>query len=247
MDVVVHGAAGRMRQVVLECIGEADDLNLVGAVDTSASDASITVDLAGVEGRVDTVIDFTLPDGAMRAVDICEKRGWPLVTGTTGFTAAQRERLEGAATTIPIVAAPNMSIGVNLVFKLLNETIRVLGLETEVDIQEKHHVHKMGAPSGTALKMGELIASARGQKLDEVAMYEAAPGTHEKGTIGFVSIREGETVGVHTANFAMEGENISITHEAFNRRIYALGALRAVRWIQGKLPGLYNMSDVLGL
>ena len=246
MNIVVHGAAGRMGQVVLETMADAEDLQLVACVDSSGAEGCLP-DLAAVEGEVDAVIDFTLPDGAMRAVDICEKRGWPLVTGTTGFSDAQRERLAGAATTIPIVTSPNMSIGVSLVFKFLNESVRVLGLKAEVDIQETHHVHKIDAPSGTALKMGELIASARGQKFDEVAMFEAAPGTHEKGTIGFVSLREGESVGVHTANFAMEGENISITHEAFNRNIYAIGALRAARWIQGKLPGLYGMSDVLGL
>lgn len=246
MNIVLHGAAGRMGQVLLESVEDANDLQLVACVDSSGVEGCLP-DLAAVEGEVNAVIDFTLPDGAMRAVDICEKRGWPLVTGTTGFSDAHRERIEGAATVIPIVAAPNMSIGVNLVFKLLNEIIRVLGLEAEVDIQEKHHIHKVDAPSGTALKMGELIASARGQKLDEVAVFEAAPGTHEKGTIGFVSLREGESVGVHTANFAMEGENISITHEAFSRHIYAIGALRAARWIQGKLPGLYGMPDVLGL
>lgn len=246
MNIVVHGAAGRMGQVVLESLADAKDLQVIACVDSSGAEGCL-LDLAAVEGEVNAVIDFSLPDGAMRAVDICEKRGWPLVTGTTGFSEAQRERIAGAATTIPIVASPNMSIGVNLVFRFLNESIRVLGLEAEVDIQEKHHIHKVDQPSGTALRMGELIATARGQKLDEVAMYEAAPGTHEKGTIGFVSLREGDTVGVHTANFAMEGENISITHEAFNRNIYAIGALRAARWIQGKLPGLYGMSDVLGL
>ena len=262
--IAVAGASGRMGQMLIEAIRAADDCELAGALDLAASaaigqDASaflghasgvvITADVrAGLaESRI--LIDFTRPEGTLAHLKICRELGVSAVIGTTGFTEAQKAEIGAAAKDISIVMAPNMSVGVNVTFKLLEMAAKALSTGYDIEIIEAHHRHKVDAPSGTALKMGEVIAQALGRNLKDCAVYarEGVTGERDPSSIGFASIRGGDIVGDHTVLFAGTGERIEITHKSASRSTYAQGSLRAVRFLHGHKTGLYDMFDVLGL
>ena len=262
--IAVAGASGRMGQMLIEAIRAADDCALAGALDLAASaaiglDASaflghasgvvITADVrAGLaESRI--LIDFTRPEGTLAHLKICRELGVSAVIGTTGFTEAQKAEIGAAAKDIAIVMAPNMSVGVNVTFKLLEMAAKALSTGYDIEIIEAHHRHKVDAPSGTALKMGEVIAQALGRNLKDCAVYarEGVTGERDRSSIGFASIRGGDIVGDHTVLFAGTGERIEITHKSASRSTYAQGSLRAVRFLHGHKTGLFDMFDVLGL
>lgn len=198
---------------------------------------------------VDVVIDFTLPAATLDHLDWCRERGKRLVIGTTGFDAAQHSRIEEAARDIPIVLAPNMSVGVNLCFRLVELAARTVGRGSDIEVIEAHHRHKADAPSGTALRLGEKAAAALEHSLEDVAVYERSghTGPRPDDAIGFATVRGGDIVGEHTVLFASEGERIEITHKATSRLNFAHGALRAAEWLQDRDAGLYDMQDVLNL
>ncbi len=209
----------------------------------------ITSNLSHYPDAYDVIVDFTHPEAALANLVICHQFGKCAVIGTTGFDQAQKEHIAGIACDIAIVLAPNMSVGVNLCFKLLDMAARVLGDEVDVEIIEAHHRHKVDAPSGTALRMGEVVAKALGRNLGEHAIYGRQGNTGERDvkTIGFETIRAGDIVGEHTVMFAGEGERLEITHKASSRMTFAKGAMRAARWVVQQPAGLYDMQDVLGL
>ena len=206
-------------------------------------------DLALVADDFDLVIDFTRPDATLRHLAICRANGKKIVIGTTGFSDAQKAELSSAGREIGIVFAPNMSVGVNLCLKLLDMAARVMGDNVDIEVIEAHHRHKIDAPSGTALRMGEVVAAALGRDLKECAVYgrEGMTGERERTTIGFETIRAGDIVGEHTVMFADIGERVEITHKASSRMTFANGAVRAARWISERDSGLFDMQDVLGL
>jgi len=197
----------------------------------------------------DVLVDFTRPEGTLNALSICQNAGKALVIGTTGFSDEALKIIDQASSDIPIVFAPNMSVGVNLTLKLLETTAKVIGTDSNIEIVEAHHRHKVDAPSGTALKMGEVIANALGRNLSECAVYgrEGTEQPRDKQTIGFSSIRGGDVVGEHSVTFFMEGERVEITHKASSRMTYANGAIKACQWLTNKANGLYSMQDVLDL
>ncbi len=197
----------------------------------------------------DTVIDFTRPEATLNYLKVCQQAGKKMVIGTTGFTDAQKAQITEAAKDIAIVMAPNFSVGVNLSLKLLEMTAKVMGDYTDIEIIEAHHRHKIDAPSGTALRMGEVVAQALGRNLKDCAIYgrEGNTGERDRKTIGFSTIRAGDIVGEHTVMFADEGERVEITHKASSRMTFANGAVRAAIWLADKENGLYDMQDVLGL
>ncbi len=197
----------------------------------------------------DTVIDFTRPEATLNYLKVCQQAGKKIVIGTTGFTDAQKAQIAEAAKDIAIILAPNFSVGVNLSLKLLEMTAKVMGDYTDIEIIEAHHRHKVDAPSGTALRMGEVVASALGRDLKDCAIYgrEGNTGERDRKTIGFSTIRAGDIVGDHTVMFADEGERVEITHKATSRMTFANGAVRAAIWLADKENGLYDMQDVLGL
>ena len=209
---------------------------------------SVVADLSSV-GEADVLIDFTRPEATLAHLKACTGTGVNMVIGTTGFDEAGTRAIAAAAEKIAIVFAPNMGVGVNVMLKLLDQAARTLNEDYDVEIIEMHHKHKVDAPSGTALKMGEVIAEARGTKLESVAVYarKGIVAERKEGAIGFASIRGGDVVGDHTVLFAGVGERIEITHKASNRMTYALGSMRAARFLAGRRTGLYNMFDVLGL
>lgn len=259
----IHGAAGRMGRNLLAACIEDPRLELAAAIEHEGHDAlgqdagsligqaptgvSISADTSLAD--VDVVIDFTRPEGTLSIMDRCREAGVALVIGTTGFRPEQRARIGEAATAIPIVLAPNMGVGVNLLFGLVEAAARTLDDQYDIEIVEAHHRHKVDAPSGTALRLGELAASGRGISLRDHAVYarEGNTGERERGTIGFSTIRGGDIVGEHTVLFAGAGEQVEITHRATSRRVFASGAMRSAAWIHGHPPGLYDMQDVLGL
>jgi 4-hydroxy-tetrahydrodipicolinate reductase len=262
--IAVAGSAGRMGRALLESVFQSPDLRLHAALERDDSpfldkDAGellgspcgvkISADVAAALNGADTLIDFTRPEGTLRHVAVCAQLGVNMVIGTTGLSADQKARVADAANRIAVVMAPNMSVGVNLVLKLLDTAARVLEQGYDIEIIEAHHRHKVDAPSGTALRMGEVIARAIGRNLEEVAVYgrEGVTGERLPTTIGFATVRGGDIVGDHTALFAGTGERIEITHKASSRATFALGALRAARFLAGKERGLYDMQDVLGL
>ena len=210
---------------------------------------AIVADLRTVIERIDVLIDFTRPQATAVALPVCREHGTRMVIGTTGFDPAGKASIAAAAREIGIVHAPNMSVGVNLCFRLLDLAARVLGDESDVEIIEVHHRHKVDAPSGTALRMGEVVAAALGRDLTGCAVYGRAgvTGEREGRTIGFHSVRAGDSVGEHTVLFAATGERVEITHRATNRMNFANGAVRAARWVAGRDAGLSDMQDVLGL
>ncbi len=218
---------------------------LVGAPCGVRISADIDVALAGC----DMLVDFTRPEGTLAHLELCTLRGIRMVIGTTGFQPAQKALITDAAKEIAIVMAPNMSVGVNLTFKLAEIAAKVLNEGYDVEIIEAHHRHKVDAPSGTALRLGEVIAAALGRDLEKDAVYgrEGVTGARKPSTIGFATVRGGDIVGDHTALFAGTGERVEITHKAASRATFALGALRAARYLADKKAGLYDMQDVLGL
>ena len=209
----------------------------------------VVADLGSVLDQFDVLIDFTRPDASMAFIETCRQAGKQIIIGTTGYSAAQRAVIAEAAKDVAIVLAPNMSVGVNLALKLLEMAAKVMGDYTDIEIIEAHHRHKVDAPSGTALRMGEVIADALGQDLKDCAIYgrEGITGERDRKTIGFSTIRAGDIVGEHTVMFADEGERVEITHKATSRMTFANGAIRAAVWLQDKPNGLYDMQDVLGL
>ena len=264
IKVAIAGCTGRMGRMLLESVAQADDLVLYAALEHTASaqlgqDAGaltgnfcgvkITADVAAALQGADVLIDFTRPEGTLHHLDVCKKLGVNMVIGTTGFNAQQKAQLGAAAQHIGIVFAPNMSVGVNLTFKLLEMAAKVLNQGYDIEIVEAHHRHKVDAPSGTALGMGEVIAKTLGRDLAQCAVYgrEGVTGERDPSTIGFATVRGGDIVGDHTVMFAGTGERIEITHKASSRATFALGALRAARFLKENSAGLYDMQDVLGL
>jgi 4-hydroxy-tetrahydrodipicolinate reductase len=262
--ICIAGAGGRMGRMLIEAVTRADDCSLGGALDVSASpsiglDASgflglasgvaITSDIAqGLHG-CHALIDFTRPEGTMAHLVQCRAQGVSMVIGTTGFSEEQKAALQEASKDIAIVLAPNMSVGVNVTLKLLELAAKSLSSGYDIEIIETHHRHKVDAPSGTALKMGEVVAQALGRDLKGHAVFarEGITGARDPQAIGFSAIRGGDVVGDHTVLFAGIGERIEITHKSSTREGYAQGALRAVRFLSDKKNGMFDMFDVLGL
>ena len=262
--IAIAGASGRMGQMLVEAVRSADDCTLTGALDLASSPAighdagayagqtsgvAITADLHAGLQHSQVLIDFTRPEGTMAHLQACRALGVGLVIGTTGFSEAQKAEIAEAAKTIPIMMAPNMSVGVNVTLKLLEMAAKALATGYDIEIIEAHHRHKVDAPSGTALKMGEVIASALGRDLKDCAVYarEGVTGERDPSSIGFATIRGGDIVGAHTVLFAGTGERIEISHKSSSRATYAQGSLRAVRFLAGQKSGLFDMFDVLGL
>lgn len=240
--VAVAGASGRMGQMLIEAVHAAPDCALVATLD-------IGTDLRNALASAQVLIDFTRPEGTLSHLAACRERGIKAVIGTTGFSAAEKAEIAEHARHIAIVMAPNMSVGVNVVFKLLDLAARALADGYDIEIVEAHHRHKVDAPSGTALKMGEVVAGALGRELKDCAVYtrEGVTGERAPGSIGFACVRGGDIVGDHTVMFCGTGERIEITHKSASRATYADGALRAARFLAGQPHGLFGMDDVLGL
>jgi 4-hydroxy-tetrahydrodipicolinate reductase len=214
-----------------------------------ASDVVVSDDLASGLKHIDCLIDFTRPQGTLHHLELCRQAGVGIIIGTTGFEAEGKAAIAAAAQDIPVVFAPNMAVGVNLVFKLLDTAARILNQGYDIEIVEAHHRMKIDAPSGTALRMGEVVADALGRDLKECAVYgrEGVTGERDPSTIGFATVRGGDIVGDHTVMFCGLGERVEVTHKASSRMPYALGSLRAARFIAGRPSGLFDMQDVLGL
>ncbi len=256
--VAVAGASGRMGKMLVEAIEQADDMSLSGALDRVGSESigkslnpavSIEADFAkGLEHSA-YLIDFTRPEGTLERVAYCAEHGIKMVIGTTGFDEAGKAAIAKAAEKTAIVFAPNMSVGVNVTLKLLEMAAKSFAQGYDIEIVEAHHRHKVDAPSGTALKMGEVIADALGRDLNEVGVFarEGVTGERDPSSIGFATIRGGDIVGDHTVLFAGIGERVEISHKSSSRVTYAHGSLRAVRFLADKQTGLYDMYDVLGL
>ncbi|MDP2902786.1 MAG: 4-hydroxy-tetrahydrodipicolinate reductase [Methylovulum sp.] len=263
--IAVAGASGRMGLNLIKATVLADKAIFAAAISRPESDAlgkdagelagvsalgiNVVSDLSSVIDQFDVLIDFTRPDTSMVLIEQCRKAGRKLVIGTTGYSDVQKNTIAKASEDIAIVLAPNMSVGVNLSLKLLEMTAKVMGGYTDIEIVEAHHRHKVDAPSGTALRMGEVIADVLGRNLKDCAVYgrEGHTGERDRKTIGFSTIRAGDIIGEHTVMFADEGEIVEITHKATSRMTFANGAVRAAIWIQDKANGLYDMQDVLGL
>ena len=263
--IAIAGAAGRMGKALIEAAASTTQVELT-AVTVRPGSSLVGVDageLAGI-GRLglsisagldalceqfDTLIDFTTPAATLDHLALCRQAGKRMVIGTTGFTTAQRATIEAASSEIAIVLAPNMSVGVNLCFKLLELAAQVLGDEVDVEVIEAHHRNKVDAPSGTALRMGEVVARTLGRDLAQCAVYgrEGQTGVRQRETIGFATVRAGDIVGDHTVLFAGDGERVEITHRSSSRMTYARGSLRAAQWLADKPTGLFDMQDVLGL
>jgi 4-hydroxy-tetrahydrodipicolinate reductase len=263
--IAVVGAAGRMGKTLVEAVNNAEGLVLGAATERAGSslvgadvgelagvgkqNVALCDDLAAVVDDFDVLIDFTSPAATMAHLAICQANGKRMVIGTTGLDEEQKQALQRASEEIGIVFAPNMSVGVNLCFKLLDLAARVMGDEVDIEVVEAHHRHKVDAPSGTALRMGEVVADALGRDLKECAVYgrEGITGERDRKTIGFETIRAGDIVGEHTVMFAALGERVEITHKASSRMTFASGAARAAAWISSRENGLFDMQDVLSL
>ena len=262
----ITGAAGRMGRILVEAISLAgEELTLSAAIERPESSllgadsgelagqgrngVPVVGALADVIGDIDVLIDFTVPAATLENLRICKDHGVAVVIGTTGFTPDQQAEIESSATVTPVCKASNFSTGVNLCFRLLETAAKVLGDEVDIEVYEAHHRHKIDAPSGTALSMGQVIADALGRDLGKVAVYgrEGQTGARDRDTIGFATVRAGDIVGDHTVTFAAEGERVEITHRASSRMSFARGAVRAAGWLGAQKPGLYDMQDVLGL
>lgn len=265
MRIAVVGASGRMGRCLLKAVILSKQLELNVAVARSNSpllgkdagdlvamesvNIKVIADLATATEQFDLLIDFTQPEVSLQYLQICRQAGKKMVIGTTGYSDAQQAIIRHATKEIAIVLAPNMSVGVNLLFKLLATTANVIGAHSDIEVTEAHHRHKTDAPSGTALRMGQVIADTLGYNLKDCAVYGCKGDSlaRDRQTIGFSAIRAGDIVGEHTAMFVAEGERIEITHKASNRMIYANGAMRAAEWLKDKNCGLYDMQDVLGI
>jgi len=263
--IAITGAAGRMGRALIEATQQAEGLELSVALERPGSsvigaDAGelagigsngvvVSDDLARAVDGFDVLIDFTRPEVTLTNLAICRDAGKCIVIGTTGFSDEQKQSIHDASQSIGVVFAPNMSVGVNLCLKLLDMAARVMGDYTDIEIVEAHHRHKVDAPSGTALRMGEVVASALGRDLKDCAVYgrEGQTGERDRKTIGFETIRAGDIVGEHTVMFADIGERVEITHKASRRMTFAIGAVRAAAWLMRQQVGIYDMQDVLGL
>ncbi len=262
--IAIAGASGRMGQMLVEAVRAADDCQLAAALDRADSPAIgqdagafggqstgvlISPDMQSGLAQSKFLIDFTRPEGTMAHVAVCRRLGVSMVIGTTGFSAAQKAEIAQAAQDIPIMLSPNMSVGVNVTLKLLELAAKAMATGYDIEIIEAHHRHKVDAPSGTALKMGEVIAQAQGRTLADCAVYtrEGITGERDPSSIGFATIRGGDIVGDHTVLFAGTGERIEISHKSSSRATYAQGSLRAVRFLAGKHKGMFDMFDVPGL
>ncbi|HHH43508.1 MAG TPA: 4-hydroxy-tetrahydrodipicolinate reductase [Gammaproteobacteria bacterium] len=263
--IAIPGAAGRMGRTLIDACQRAEGMQLGAATergghDLIGSDAGLVAgvgelgvelgaDLESAVDQYDVLIDFTAPAASLQHLDICRRHGKRMVIGTTGFDERQKQQIADAAKETGIVFAPNMSVGVNLCLKLLDVAARVLGDEVDIEVIEAHHRHKVDAPSGTALRMGEVVARALGRDLKDCAVYgrQGMTGARDRKTIGFETIRAGDIVGEHTVMFAAEGERVEITHRASSRMTFASGAVRAAGWLMSQPNGLYDMQDVLEL
>jgi 4-hydroxy-tetrahydrodipicolinate reductase len=264
MHIAVAGASGRMGRMLVEAIINADDAELAGALDVPGSPAigtdaaaflgkpagvAIASDLAKGLANAQYLIDFTRPEGTLQHLAYCAANNIKMIIGTTGFDAAGKAAIAEAAKYTSIVFAPNMSVGVNVTMKLLEMAAKNFSEGYDIEIIEAHHRHKVDAPSGTAIKMGEVIAGALGRELNDVAVWarEGVTGARDPSSIGFATVRGGDIIGDHTVLFAGDGERIEISHKSSSRVSYALGSLRAARFLADKKTGLYDMQDVLGL
>jgi 4-hydroxy-tetrahydrodipicolinate reductase len=262
--IAIVGASGRMGRMLIEATLQDGEAALVAAIDQPGSPALgkdagelagqpcgvlVSSDIEAGIAQADCLIDFTRPAGTLEHLKLCRRHRVAMVIGTTGFDAAGKQAIADAASEIPLVFAPNMSVGVNVVFKLLETASRILNEGYDIEIVEAHHKHKIDAPSGTALRMGEVVAQALGRDLKECAVYgrEGVTGERDPSTIGFATVRGGDIVGDHTVMYCGTGERVEISHKAGSRMPYALGSLRAARFLAGKQCGLFDMQDVLGL
>ncbi|MEQ1881482.1 MAG: 4-hydroxy-tetrahydrodipicolinate reductase [Burkholderiales bacterium] len=263
-NIAIAGSAGRMGRALIEAVSQTRDFRLKAALEHPdspflgkdagdpvgyASGVLISADLDTALRDCNVLVDFTRPEGTLAHLEVCLRKGIRMVIGTTGMDAGQKKIIANAAQKISIVMAPNMSVGVNLTFKLAEIAARVLNEGYDVEIIEAHHRHKVDAPSGTALRLGEVIAAAMGRDLAKDAVYgrEGVTGERKASTIGFATVRGGDIVGDHTALFAGTGERVEITHRASSRATFAEGALRAARFLASQRAGLFDMQDVLGL
>jgi len=264
LKVVIAGCSGRMGHALLESVFADSELSLHAALDRSdspqigrdageqfgrVSGVKISHDIVAALQGADVLVDFTRPEPSLQYIAACQQSGVKLVIGTTGFSAEHKLQIEAAAKDIAIVFAPNMSVGVTLLINLVQAAAKVLADGYDVEIIEAHHRHKVDAPSGTALRLGEAAAAALGRNLDDCAIYgrEGVTGERDANTIGFATVRGGDVVGDHTVLFAGIGERVELTHKASSRATFALGALRAAKFLATKREGLYDMRDVLGL
>lgn len=265
LRIAITGAAGRMGKTLIEACQQAEDCQLTAAIErpgmsligADAGELSgvgklnvhLVDDIINVVNDFDVLIDFTSIESTLHNLQICKENKKYIIIGTTGFSDEQKAIIKAAAEEIAVVFAPNMSVGVNLCLKLLEMAASILNEDYDIEIIEAHHRHKVDAPSGTALRMGEVIADTLGRDLKTCAVYgrEGHTGARDPQTIGFETIRAGDVVGDHTVMFATEGERVEITHKASSRMTFAKGAIRAARWLKGKDKGLYDMQDVLGL
>jgi len=263
--VAITGAAGRMGRVLIQAVTETDGFELGAALARPGSSmlgidagdmagvgklgVAITEDLKASASDFDVLIDFTRPEATLENLTVCREAGKRIVIGTTGFDDAGKQQISDAGNDIGVVFAPNMSVGVNLTLKLLDIAARVMGDDVDIEVIEAHHRHKVDAPSGTALRMGEVVAEALGRDLKECAVYgrEGISGERDRKTIGFETIRAGDIVGEHTVMFADIGERVEITHKASSRMTFASGAVRAAGWIMSRTKGEFDMMDVLDL
>lgn len=261
IHIALFGVSGRMGKALLAAMRDQPDLRLSGALASPSSktlgcDAGelagggrlgvvVSADRKEALAGAHVVIDFTLATSIPGTLHACAAHGCPLVLGTTGLSPASKAQLRECASQIPIVYSPNMSIGVNVMMRLVQSAAGALGLDFDIDVLDVHHHTKIDAPSGTALKLGEIAAAARGQDFARAAVLQAREGARLRGDIVFTSVREGEQVGEHRVTFSGAGEMLSVAHRASERAIYARGALLAARWLIGKHPGLYSMSDIV--
>ncbi len=264
LKVVIAGCSGRMGHVLLECVFADTDLVLHGALDRAdnpqlgrdageqlgkVSGVKVTDNIDDALKNADVLVDFTRPEASMLYLAACQKHQVKMIIGTTGFSADEKQVIEAAAKNVAIVFAPNMSVGVTLLINLVQSAAKVLNEGYDIEIIEAHHRHKVDAPSGTALRLGEAAASALGRDLADCAVYgrEGVTGERDPSTIGFATVRGGDVVGDHTVLFAGIGERVELTHKASSRATFALGALRAAKFLADKNSGLFDMQDVLNL
>ncbi len=263
--IAITGAAGRMGKTLIEACNQTAGIELTVALERPDSSligvdagelaglgklgVNVSSSLSEMINDFDVLIDFTVPSATLENIATCKEANKKIVIGTTGFSDQEKTIISEAAEQIGVIFAPNMSVGVNLCFKLLETAAKVLGDDVDIEVIEAHHRHKIDAPSGTALRMGEVVADVLGRDLAECAVYgrEGVTGERDRKTIGFETIRAGDIVGDHTVLFAAEGERVEITHKASSRMTFASGAVRAAAWIGQRQKGLYDMQDVLGL
>ena len=265
INIAVCGAAGRMGKTIIEICNDTDGIDVSAAVENPASpqiggdagevagigrnNVAIVSSIGDITGDFDVLIDFTTPAATLENIQSCRASGKRMVIGTTGLDEKQKDIVRSAGEEIAIVFAPNMSIGVNLVFKLVRLASEIIGNDTDIEIVEAHHNQKKDAPSGTAVRLGEIVAEVLGRDLKDCAVYgrQGQSAVRDRKTIGFSTIRAGDIVGDHTVMFASAGERVEIVHKASSRKTFAAGAMRAAQWIMDKDHGVFDMQDVLGL